>query len=60
MLFLSTNGCKEYRLEGRLIGHKNAINCLAVSRNGNMLASGGKWNIQNDIYTLTRVQAQTA
>ncbi|KAG1767309.1 WD40-repeat-containing domain protein [Suillus placidus] len=41
MLFLSTNDCKEYRLEGRLLGHKNAINCLAVTRNGNMLASGG-------------------
>ncbi|KAG2747123.1 WD40 repeat-like protein [Suillus brevipes Sb2] len=41
MLFLSTNDCKEYRLKGRLLGHKNAINCLAVSHNGNMLASGG-------------------
>ncbi|KAG2135313.1 WD40-repeat-containing domain protein [Suillus clintonianus] len=40
MLFLSTNDCKEYRLEGCLLGHKNAINCLAVTRNGNMLASG--------------------
>ncbi|KAG2335430.1 WD40 repeat-like protein, partial [Suillus weaverae] len=39
MLFLS-NDCKEYRLEGRLVGHKNAINCLAVSHNGNTLASG--------------------
>ncbi|KAG1797458.1 WD40-repeat-containing domain protein [Suillus plorans] len=59
MLFLSTNGCKEYRLEGRLIGHKNAINCLAVSRNGNMLASGGKWNIQNVILHTHLTPCQT-
>lgn len=42
MFSLPTQYCKEYRLEGRLVGHKNAINCLAVSRNGNLLASGGK------------------
>ncbi|KIK35766.1 hypothetical protein CY34DRAFT_26540 [Suillus luteus UH-Slu-Lm8-n1] len=32
---------KEYHLEGRLLGHRNAINCLAVSCNGSLLASGG-------------------
>jgi hypothetical protein len=42
MFFLSTNECNDYRLEGRLVGHKDAINCLAVSRSGTMLASGGK------------------
>ncbi|KAG2029837.1 WD40-repeat-containing domain protein [Suillus americanus] len=41
MFFLCTNDPKEYRLEGRLIGHKNAINCLSVSSKGTLLASGG-------------------
>ncbi|KAG1764295.1 WD40-repeat-containing domain protein [Suillus occidentalis] len=41
MFFLSNNDCKEYHLEGRLLGHRNAINCLTVSRNGSLLASGG-------------------
>ncbi|KAG2751885.1 WD40 repeat-like protein [Suillus brevipes Sb2] len=41
MFLLPTNHSNDYRLDGRLVGHKNAINCLATSRNGNMLASGG-------------------
>ncbi|KAG1720367.1 WD40-repeat-containing domain protein [Suillus occidentalis] len=41
MFFLRTKDPKEYRLEGRLIGHKNAINCLSVSSKGTLLASGG-------------------
>lgn len=45
MFFLSNNDCKEYHLEGRLLGHRNAINCLAVSRNGSLLASGGELQV---------------
>ncbi|KAG2739765.1 WD40 repeat-like protein [Suillus brevipes Sb2] len=41
MFLLPTSHSNDYRLEGRLVGHKNAINCLAVSHNGCMLASGG-------------------
>ncbi|KAG1856272.1 WD40-repeat-containing domain protein [Suillus tomentosus] len=41
MFLFPTNHSNDYRLEGRLVGHKNAINCLVVSRNGSMLASGG-------------------
>ncbi|KAG2048868.1 WD40 repeat-like protein [Suillus hirtellus] len=38
---MPAKACKEYRLEGRLIGHKNAINCLTISSNGSLLASSG-------------------
>ncbi|KAG2079479.1 WD40-repeat-containing domain protein [Suillus discolor] len=41
MFLLCTNDHKEYRLEGHLVGHKNAINCLSVSSKGTLLASGG-------------------
>ncbi|KAG1846393.1 WD40-repeat-containing domain protein [Suillus subalutaceus] len=41
MFFLPTKDCKEYRLEGCLVGHKNVINCLTVSSNGSLLASSG-------------------
>ncbi|KAG1803960.1 uncharacterized protein BJ212DRAFT_1304479 [Suillus subaureus] len=41
MFLLPTSHSNNYCLEGRLVGHTNAINCLAVSRNGYMLASGG-------------------
>ncbi|KAG2088288.1 WD40-repeat-containing domain protein [Suillus cothurnatus] len=41
MFLLPANDRKEYRLEGRLIGHKNAINCLSISIKGTLLASGG-------------------
>ncbi|KAG1728745.1 WD40-repeat-containing domain protein [Suillus paluster] len=40
MFFLSAKNSKEYRLEGHLVGHKNTINCLTVSSNGSLLASG--------------------
>jgi WD40 repeat protein len=43
MFFMPAKACKDYRLEGRLIGHKNAINCLTISNNGSLLASGGKF-----------------
>ncbi|KAG1793681.1 WD40-repeat-containing domain protein [Suillus plorans] len=54
MFFLPTKNCKEYRLEGRLVGHKNTINCLAVSRNGSLLASGGSdgtriWDLKQQL-----------
>jgi len=42
MFLLPANDRKEYRLEGRLIGHKNAINCLSISIKGTLLASGGE------------------
>ncbi|KAG1823063.1 WD40-repeat-containing domain protein [Suillus variegatus] len=59
-----TNDCKEYRLEGRLVGHKNAINCLAVSRNGNMLASGGSdgmriWDLKRRVQLPTPPTRET-
>ncbi|KAG2126104.1 WD40-repeat-containing domain protein [Suillus cothurnatus] len=38
---MPAKACKDYCLEGRLIGHKNAINCLTISNNGSLLASGG-------------------
>ncbi|KAG1894223.1 WD40-repeat-containing domain protein [Suillus fuscotomentosus] len=41
MFLFPTNHSNDYCLEGRLVGHKNAINCLVVSRNGSMLASEG-------------------
>ncbi|KAG1796580.1 WD40-repeat-containing domain protein [Suillus variegatus] len=55
-----TNDCKEYRLEGRLVGHKNAINCLAVSRNGNMLASGAIQNPADPVTCVCWITRQEA
>jgi hypothetical protein len=49
MFLLPTNHSNDYRLDGRLVGHKNAINCLATSRNGNMLASGGEFDMHENI-----------
>jgi hypothetical protein len=49
MFLLPTSHSNDYRLEGRLVGHKNAINCLAVSHNGCMLASGGEFNMHDEI-----------
>ncbi|KAG1826395.1 WD40-repeat-containing domain protein [Suillus variegatus] len=55
MFFIPTKDGKEYRLEGCLIGHKNAINSLTISSNGSLLASVGldgmriwdlKWRLQ--------------
>ena len=37
---VSTSG--RYKLKGRLDGHLDGINCLAVSLHGGLLASGGK------------------
>ncbi|KAG0709131.1 hypothetical protein DFH29DRAFT_870160 [Suillus ampliporus] len=54
MFLLSTSHSNNYHLKGRLVGHKNAINCLAVSRNGNMLASGVSGSDRMRIWDLKR------
>ncbi|KAG2741175.1 WD40 repeat-like protein [Suillus brevipes Sb2] len=51
---MPAKACKDYRLEGRLIGHKNAINCLTISNNGSLLASGGSdgmriWDLKRQL-----------
>ncbi|KAG2341495.1 hypothetical protein BDR05DRAFT_949587 [Suillus weaverae] len=54
MFFMPAKACKEYHLEGRLIGHKNTINCLTISSNGSLLASGGSdgmriWDLKQQL-----------
>ncbi|KAG2124288.1 hypothetical protein BD769DRAFT_1388834 [Suillus cothurnatus] len=54
MFFMPAKACKDYCLEGHLIGHKNAINCLTILNNGSLLASGGSdgmriWDLKQQL-----------
>jgi membrane protein YqaA with SNARE-associated domain len=43
-----------YTLEFKLSGHQDAIFCMAISNAGNLLASGGEYDISDEYDSLTR------
>lgn len=45
-----------YSLLGRLEGHTNAINCLSFSRDGSLLASGGKPSMNSKLFLAKHLQ----